>query len=609
MSAAPSDRPFYLGTGDTSTFTTYHAPESAEASGVGIVLCPPFGVEDQMSTRPRRTWARHLAAEGHAVLRIDFAGTGDSAGNPRDPDRLGAWVGSVRDAVAWLRTTGGCTRVVIVGIGLGGLVAGEALRRGVTVDGVALWAVHAQGRRYLRELKTFGRMEASASYELSEAELEAVPDGALVVAGYLLTAETLAAIEAVRLDDLPELHDLPALLLGRDAMAADARLVAGFGNAGAAVTSLPGEGYAAMMLEPHLSQAPTAVFAEVDRWLATSVAHHPPAERNGVDAPTPPPTSDALRLTVDGTELVESPLALPHHFGDMRAIVTEPAATAGTGATAPRVCAVLLNVGGQRRTGPNRMWVESARRWAARGVVTLRLDIAGLGDADIAGADWAERDDFSVYTPEFVDQVNAALDAADARGFHGRYVLGGVCSGAYWAFQAALTDTRVATAVLVNPSALLYTPMLETTRQARRAQKLTQGRIWARLRRRQIPTREVLRVLGALARFPLMWFRGRFGKDPLDKVLDGLRERDSRLLMIFTPHEQVYEEMRREGRIERLDRWPNVDIRELPGEGFAHTLQPLPLQHYVNAMLDEAVLAEVKRLPEASGAPATLQHR
>ena len=222
-----------------------------------------------MSTRPRRTWARHLAAEGHAVLRIDFAGTGDSAGSPRDPDRLGAWVGSVRDAVAWLRTTGGCTRVVIVGIGLGGLVAGEALRRGVTVDGVALWAVHAQGRRYLRELKTFGRMEASASYELSEAALDAVPEGALVVAGYLLTAETLAAIEAVRLDDLPELHDLPTLLLGRDAMAADARLVAGFGNAGAAVTSLPGEGYAAMMLEPHLSQAPTAVFEEVDRWLAT----------------------------------------------------------------------------------------------------------------------------------------------------------------------------------------------------------------------------------------------------------------------------------------------------------------------------------------------------
>ncbi len=35
---------------------------------------------------------------------------------------------------------------------------------------------------------------------------------------------------------------------------------------------------------------------------------------------------------------------------------------------------VLLNAGPQRRTGPNRMWVEIARRWAAKGVPTLRLD-------------------------------------------------------------------------------------------------------------------------------------------------------------------------------------------------------------------------------------------
>jgi alpha-beta hydrolase superfamily lysophospholipase len=603
VSDASSDRPFYLGTGDTATFTTYHAPSGAHASGIGVVLCPPFGVEDQMSTRPRRAWARHLAAQGDAVLRIDFPGSGDSAGNPRDPQRLDAWVGSVRDAVAWLRTTGGCTRVVVIGIGLGGLVAGEALRRGVAVDGIALWAVHAQGRRFLRELKTFARMEASGTYELDEGDLAAVPEGGIVAAGYLLTAETQAELETVQLDDLPALEGLPTLLLGRDAMAADARLVAGFGNAGAAVTALPGEGYATMMLEPHLSRAPEHVFAEVDRWLATSVAQLPPVSPGDV---APPAAGDRLELTFEGAPIVETPLALHHQFGDMRALVTEPA---GAHAGEPRVCAVLLNVGGQRRTGPNRMWVESARRWAARGVVTMRLDIAGLGDADVEGGDWAERDDFSVYTPEFVDQVNAALDAADARGFHGRYILGGVCSGGYWAFQAALKDTRVATAVLINPSALLYTPWLETTRQARRAQKLTQGRIWARLRRRQIPTSEVMRVLGALARFPIMWARGRFGKDPLDKVLDGLRERDSRLLMIFTPHEQVYEEMRREGRIERLGRWPNVDIRELPGEGFAHTLQPLPLQHHVNAMLDDAVLAEVQRLPAAADRPPTLQPR
>lgn len=597
MSGAPSDRPFFLGTGDSATFTTHHPPVGTP-TGLGIVFCPPFGVEDQMSTRPRRAWARHLAQQGHAVLRIDLAGTGDSAGGPRDAHRVDAWVESLREAAAWLRATAGCARVVVIGIGLGGLVAGEALRRGVPMDGLVLWSTHARGRRLVRELKTFAKMEASGTYVLGEDVGEVLPEGALATAGYLMTPETVADVEAINLEALPPLDGLPALLFGRDAMAADPKLVAAFGAAEAAVTALPGGGYGDMMLEPHLSRNPDAVIAEVDRWLATALVDREPALAPG-DV-TAPRASDALELEVDGATIVETPIAIPHPFGDMRAIVTEPA-----DGPAPRVSVLLLNVGGQRRTGPNRMWVESARRWAAKGVATVRLDIAGLGDADLPGPDWAQRDDFSVYTPQFVDQVNAAMDALDARGFHGRYVLGGLCSGGYWAFQAALRDERVAAAVLINPSALLYTPWLETARQARRAQKLTQGRIWARIRRGQIPRGELVRVLGALVKYPIVRLRQRFGKDPLDVVLDRLRERDSRLLMIFTPYEQVYEELRREGRIERLDRWPNVRVDELPGEGFAHTLQPLPLQHHVNAMLDEAVLAEVARLP----ADRTLQPR
>jgi pimeloyl-ACP methyl ester carboxylesterase len=577
-----------LGTGDSATFTTHHPP-AGTPTGIGIVFCPPFGVEDQMSTRPRRAWARHLAQHGHAVLRIDLAGTGDSAGGPRDADRLDAWITSVRDAAAWLRATGGCTRVVVVGIGLGALVAGEALRRGVPMDGVALWGAHARGRRLIRELKTFAKMEASGTYVVED--LGALtPEGALTTAGYLMTPETIADVEAIDLEALPPLHGLPALLLGRDAMAVDAKLVAAFGAADAAVTALPGEGYGDMLQEPHLSRTPDAVIAELDRWLEGAFTGREPVVAPGATAA--PPVSDTLVLDVDGAAIAETPIVIPHPFGDMRAIVTEPA-----DGPPPRVSVLLLNVGGQRRTGPNRMWVEAARRWAPKGVATARLDIAGLGEADLPGPDWAQRDDFSVYTPEFVDQVNAALDALDARGFRGRYVLGGLCSGGYWAFQAALRDERVASAILINPSALLYTPWLETARQARRAQKLTQGRIWARIRRGQIPRGELMRVLGALVKYPVVRLRQRFGKDPLDVVLDRLRERDSRLLMIFTPYEQVYEELRREGRIERLDRWPNVRVDELPGEGFAHTLQPLPLQHHVNAMLDEAVLAEVARLP------------
>ena len=57
-------------------------------------------------------------------------------------------------------------------------------------------------------------------------------------------------------------------------------------------------------------------------------------------------------------------------------ILTEPVGPAVD------LCAVWLNAGPQRRIGPNRMWVETARRWAALGVPSVRVDLAAIGDAD-----------------------------------------------------------------------------------------------------------------------------------------------------------------------------------------------------------------------------------
>ena len=46
------------------------------------------------------------------------------------------------------------------------------------------------------------------------------------------------------------------------------------------------------------------------------------------------------------------------------------------------LCAVFLNAGAVRRIGPNRLWVEAARRWARAGVPSVRMDLEGIGDAD-----------------------------------------------------------------------------------------------------------------------------------------------------------------------------------------------------------------------------------
>jgi alpha-beta hydrolase superfamily lysophospholipase len=592
------DRPLYLVSEQRSLFGVLHPPGGGVASGTGtgVLICPPFGLEDSFSYRIRRLWAQHLADEGHTALRVDLPGTGDSPGGPGDPGRVEAWTDAIVASAQWLRDQG-CGRVALIGIGLGGLIAGRALALGAPVDGMVMWATPAKGKRFLRELRAFANLEASFINMESEYVLadDAAPEGSIEVGGYGLSPETVVELEALDLGpllaDSGRATDVPVLLLERDGISVDRGLRAAFTDAGADVTLNPGPGFGAMMAEPHTAQPPRQVFTQVDDWLA-AVPVRP------VEAPALEPLEarDTLELDVDGTALTETPVAIEQPFGRLFGVLTQPAdADERRGLTA-----VLLNTGAQRRTGPNRMWVEAARRWAADGVSTLRLDIAGTGDADTDVLEWADDEAFNVHVPEFVAQVRAALDGLAERGVPDRFVLAGLCSGAYWSFQAALQDPRVAAGVLINPSALLYTPWLATSRQAKRAHKLRQGRIRARLMSRQIPIREIWRIAKALIGYPVAWLQHRLGRDEMDHAFDQLREQGTNIVVLFTPGEQVYEELSAEGRVERLSGRENVDITELPGEGWAHTLQPLPLQRYVHRVLDDALHRELDRLPAAA---------
>src|SRR5205085_341196 len=159
----------------------------------------------------------------------------------------------------------------------------------------------------------------------------------------------------------------------------------------------------------------------------------------------------------DGIRAKETPIAIEQPFGSLFGILSEPLGTPRDALTA-----VLLNPGAHRRIGQGRMWVEAGRRWAARGVPTLRLDLEGIGDAD--GEATRFQDMGALYTPELVRQVLAALGALDARGLGSSYVLAGLCSGAFWAFHAALEDERVTAAFMLNPQTLFWNPSQYTER-------------------------------------------------------------------------------------------------------------------------------------------------
>jgi hypothetical protein len=65
--------------------------------------------------------------------------------------------------------------------------------------------------------------------------------------------------------------------------------------------------------------------------------------------------------------------------------------------------------------------------------------------------------------------------------------------------------------------------------------------------------------------------------------------------MLFSRAEPVLETLRAEGRLERLERWPNLQLDLLPGPQ-AHTLQLVRLERDTHRRLDAALDEEIARV-------------
>ncbi len=603
----PAARSIYLDVEREAIFSLFH-DTTGRTGKTAVLLCPPFGWDDMCSYRARHDWACQLAGNGHPTLRIDLPGSGDSAGGPRDPGRVAAWTRAVGEAARWLRLTTGAPRVAAVGIGLGGMLAALAAAEGAPVDDLVLWAVPSRGRALVRELRAFERLGAAMETGPEEQPPPPLPDGAVAANGYLLSAETVDSLESIDLAQtpLPDGSRRRVLLLGRNGPAVDEPLQAALRAAGVQVSNASGSGYDLMMLEPQDAQAPLEVFQTVLRWLEEpgGSAVSEPAE---LLAPAEPvATAQTLTLDVDGTGVRETPLLLDEPEGCLRAILSEP--TAGR----RDMCAVLLNAGPQRRTGPNRMWVEIARRWASQGVPTLRIDLAGIGDSD---GDASRFEDVAwLYVPEYVRQVQATLDMLESRGLPGRFFVLGLCAGAYWSFHTALADSRIAAVCLLNPRSLVWDEWTHARRRTRDMRELLfRASTWRKILRGEITLSRHLQTARGLWNHakgaPARAWRRLTGapaasgpaENPLDSMFDALRNRDQRALVLFTGSEPLHEDFSREGRLDRMDRWSNLRLAVHGTSADTHTLAPIWLQHEIHDLVDSALQQELE-LGEAPAA-------
>jgi alpha-beta hydrolase superfamily lysophospholipase len=603
MTNLPAPRPLYIDNPADPVFGTFHAPEAGDRSDTAVLICPPWGWNDVTSYRARRTWAEQLAGTGHPTLRFDFPGAGDSGGAPGDPGRLDAWSGAVADCVRWLRATEGTRRIAVIGLGLGGLIAAKALADGAAIDDLVLWAAPARGHSILREERAFAALQTSRYSLTGEPEPSLLPEGWIEVGGFVLSAETVDDIEALTFGPLPPGALERALLLERDGIAPDAMIREELEAAGADVTIAPGNGWGAMCFHPERYDPPLEVFGRVAAWLATYPGPTQTTEglvTEPISAAAPKDLED-IELVVDGIRIRETPLSLSTPDGQVFGVLATQDAN-GPSSTPPPITAVLLNAGAVRRIGPNRIWVEVARRWAALGIPTMRIDVEGIGDADGDARRYVDVGEF--YRPQIGAQVDDLLDYLESRGLGDRFVLVGLCSGAYWAFHTAAVDDRVTAAFLLNARALSWDSAFERRREARKLERLMDRRYWRRILRREsgMPRlRAVARALGSGLRVAVVNLPSRLGarrglvrqEDQVAATLDRLRDTGTTVVMAFSDDEPLYGELEDHGLMRRLDSWPNLTMGRLPARD--HTLRPIVAQLGAHELLDRALADELAR--------------
>ena len=190
---------------------------------------------------------------------------------------------------------------------------------------------------------------------------------------------------------------------------------------------------------------------------------------------------------------------------------------------------------------------------AALGVTSLRLDVEGIGDSDGDGELFGDVGYF--HGAQFFEQTRTALDRLEEAGLGDRFVLVGLCSGAYWAFHAALADDRVAAALMINPRVIYWDEHLEIARELRRTRLLVKPVIWKRVLRGDVSFERWAAMARWFAAAPLRFVRRlrRARREPFSvagriaAAFDRVRERDLHARFLFCDGEPLFDELTRDG--------------------------------------------------------------
>ncbi|MBI1422183.1 MAG: hypothetical protein GC149_01870 [Gammaproteobacteria bacterium] len=387
--------------------------------------------------RPLRYVADYHAMAGIPALRFDYHGTGDSSGLNDEADRLADWLRSIKLACQQLRDMSGCKKIIVFGFRFGGALA-TLVAQDLAIDGLILWAPVESGRQYLREIRAL-QMAALNQPDAS---------GLLEAGGAVFVPATIAEIDKIKLCLCrPKANRI--LIIPRDDLPASDKLKLAWGQQGLAVDQVVYPGFANMMLEARFVQIPHAAIQKIVEW-SCELAEARNVSRS-FDLPfaavvmTLPHFNSCADERPDTAGMIQESIIKYGPDNSRLGILSGPATPAKN--TLPIV--ILANSGSNHRVGPNRLYVLFARALARKGYRCLRIDMDGLGD----GAKADPESENIVYMDHSSDEIHLAIKSFGEHYKENKYILTGLCSGAYFAFRACLdlTDIDIVECHMINP--------------------------------------------------------------------------------------------------------------------------------------------------------------
>ena len=145
--------PLYFGTGPRRLFGVLDPAQARSSQAQAAVICYPWGPEYIFAHRALRYLSSQLAARGFDVLRFDYYGSGDSAGNEFEV-RLAGWREDIAAAIEELKDMSDAKAVALIGLRLGGSLAAQiAASCRKDVAALVLWDPAVSGPEHLEVLE------------------------------------------------------------------------------------------------------------------------------------------------------------------------------------------------------------------------------------------------------------------------------------------------------------------------------------------------------------------------------------------------------------------------------------------------------------------------